>query len=330
MEQKLIDTDRQIKLLTKKLVDEEKRFAAPTVKVKSQHKKEEQELINYASAIYSKEEERLDAIIAKENELKLQILSCKERITSAVREIENCKLRAKQVSEEDAKVFIMKIAEEENKKSDYEREFKYKYGEIDALEKKRIKHKKLKLSYSQFLKNMKIFATCDILVSEKSELEQLMDPLGRHYNKIKATSINEIRKKFDSDITMEDLVKKSDEELTALEIIPADLKFEKSDLRYEVFIKVWEIILDNISIRKELNSYTNLLNKQVTDKLNNMDKPANIIELSLEKLKTLKPIEFERMLANTQVLLDVPEIDEPEDTSAIINMIPKKSNETNK
>eukprot|EP00826_Nyctotherus_ovalis_P064029 TRINITY_DN9388_c0_g3_i2.p1 TRINITY_DN9388_c0_g3~~TRINITY_DN9388_c0_g3_i2.p1 ORF type:complete len:369 (-),score=158.07 TRINITY_DN9388_c0_g3_i2:68-1174(-) len=311
MEQKLVDTDRQIKLLTKKLADEEAKMAALPMHNRSQHKREEEEIINYTSAVLMKEEERLADIVEKEQALKKEKQACLEKASAAKREIENYQVRLQDLGDEDAKVVAEKITEEEQKKSDFEREFKQKHGEIDMLKKKREKHEKLKASYSKFLTNMTDFASSDSLSSKKSELEQLMDLLDKHYGKIKATSILELRKKHGTDTTMKELIFKSNEELSQLETIPAELKFEKSDLRYDVFMKIWEIMQDNIAIRKELNTYTEVLNEHLTEKLVYSNFPNNVMTYPIEALKTLKPSELGKVLADTQVLLEIDQSHEP-------------------
>jgi len=313
MEQKLASTDRQIKLLTKKLADEEAKMAAPSSQNRSQYKKEEEEIINYSSAVLMKEEETLAAIMEKEQKLKTEKQACTERIEATKKEIGNYEVRLQNLGDEDAKVVAEKITEEEQKKANLERELKKKCGELDLLKKKREKHEKLKASYKKFLDNMEEFARSDILSSKKSELEQLMDSLDKHYSKIKATHILELRKKYGSDISMKELIMKSNEELAKLEEIPSELKFEKSDLRYDVFVKVWEIIQDNISIRKELNIYTEILNEHLTEKLVYSNFPNNVVTLPIDSLKTLKHSELERILNDTQVLLEIDQTYEPKE-----------------
>eukprot|EP01022_Parablepharisma_sp_SALTPOND_P029126 TRINITY_DN72625_c0_g1_i1.p1 TRINITY_DN72625_c0_g1~~TRINITY_DN72625_c0_g1_i1.p1 ORF type:complete len:365 (-),score=81.17 TRINITY_DN72625_c0_g1_i1:98-1192(-) len=306
MEQRLVDTEKNIKLLVQKLAEEEQKVLAAPKRKKGLHKSEEQQLINYSKSALEHEKEKVEKLLYKEKEATKERQELLDQINIIGNEIERNKGRLYDLGEEDPRILADKINADEFKKFDMERAYKIKCGEVETLQKKCEKHQKLIASYDQFCKNMASFANRKALAIEKPKLEQMMEELKDHYEQIKATSLLELQKKYGFSTSVKELVKQSNEKLNKLENIPLKLKFEKSDLRYDIFTKIWEMIMDNITIRKQLNTHTEALNDHITKKLSPGDVPEIQDFLPLDDLVNLKAGDLERIGEDTRILLDVP------------------------
>lgn len=306
MERELIDTEKQIKLIMNTIAEEEQKVNAPQMQKTQSQKKEAQQLMNYTSAALQAEQDDIEKLTEDSKNVKKQKQALLEQINILGHEIEKNKEKIYDLNEEDARTLAEKITTAELEKTDRDREYQMKCGEIEELQRKIEKHEKQAKSYKQFLENMSNFIKNDNNIAKKSHLEEMMEALNKHYEKVKQCSLLELRKKNpDPEITMKDLIRISNEELSKLEKIPSELKYEKSDVLYDAFSRIWEMIMDNITARKELNLHTETLNEHLSKKLQqDPDTFENIDILPLDQLKTW---DLEKPIADTRILLEIPQ-----------------------
>lgn len=306
MERQMVDSDKQLRIMLRRLADVEQKELRSGKEQGIQRTEEEAELSHYTAAALKRQEEKIEKIKAKELTARKDLHTLTGLLNSLEQEIEKDRERIMEKSDDEAGSIIKKIKEKELEKSEKERQLKVKAGEIETWTKKREKHELLRDSYKHFYEDMDVLAKRRAVTAKKSELENMMDSLNAHYEKVKATSLLDVRRRMGANTAINDLLEMSNRELAALEHIPPHLKFEKTDLCYDIFNKIWEMLMDNIAVRKQLNAFTSTLNDQIAKKLLQHGNFDMMRTLPLDSLVNLSSYDLECYTNDTRVLLEVP------------------------
>ena len=96
----------------------------------------------------------------------------------------------------------------------------------------------------------------------QEDFEQILQTLHEHFKLIQLTSFEELTQNNRENKNAKQLLELSNKEINQLETDLELMKIEEEDVRYDIFIMIFEMITDNINLRKRLNKlYLRLINQ---------------------------------------------------------------------
>ena len=96
----------------------------------------------------------------------------------------------------------------------------------------------------------------------QEDFEQILQTLHEHFKLIQLTSFEELTQNNRENKNAKQLLELSNKEINQLETDLELMKIEEEDVRYDIFIMIFEMITDNINLRKRQNKlYLRLINQ---------------------------------------------------------------------
>jgi len=257
---------------------------------------------NGPKAVRGKEEIQLEEHARNEiKKLKLKLKSVNIKEKKAIEEekilTEDCKVienkilqlkdKMKQCLPNEKAAVDSTINENELMRSEKEKALLLKRAELNAIAKKKELLESWQKLHENFLKQLTINVARNYLATRHTDMEHLLDSLYLHHKHVQNSGLYDKTHGKESLGGLKQMIQKSNSDLTALEKSPPARDFDIADPRQDVFSPVWEIIKDNINLRKSLNNSVDALLEQSTRKLEEIvqreDTPLKYASDLLEK-----------------------------------------------
>eukprot|EP00347_Sterkiella_histriomuscorum_P003242 403365044 len=121
--------------------------------------------------------------------------------------------------------------------------------------------------YSSILAERKRTLVNNYLMKNQDDLEKILETLYQHFLLVEKTSFESMGKDNLDYVGSKEILIKSNNELKRLQKELNQQKIEKDDIRYDIFKMIYEMILDNISLRLKQNNYIEGILEQTNQKM---------------------------------------------------------------
>ena len=103
--------------------------------------------------------------------------------------------------------------------------------------------------FEEVIKERKRFLMSSYLMKGQDDLEQILETLHSHFKHIKLTSFETLARDNKEDRSAKELLEQSSSELKTLAKTLELLQMDEEDVRYEVFVMIYDMLFDNIQLR---------------------------------------------------------------------------------
>ena len=107
--------------------------------------------------------------------------------------------------------------------------------------------------FEEVIKERKRFLMSAYLMKGQDDLEQILETLHSHFKHIQLTSFETLARDNKENKSAKELLEQSTSELKMLAKTLELLQMDEEDVRYEVFVMIYDMLFDNIQLRVKQN-----------------------------------------------------------------------------